>query len=115
MHKLVPVRGLSLPFNPPALPLAVRSPYLSNYLEQGNDTSSLGSVQSNSWGSSGAQAGMHPFWLMESCINMLGLDDSVTNQPTVTFTPTRTSFLFTVGPMQINATFLCPIEVTCIC
>ena len=39
--------------------------------------------------------------------------DNVTNadQTAVEFTATRTSFIFDAGPMQINASFISPIEV----
>ena len=34
------------------------------------------------------------------------------NQTNVLFTPTRTSFLFTAGNVNVNMTFLSPIEVS---
>lgn len=43
--------------------------------------------------------------------NMTEASQTEANQTAVEFTPTRTSLLFTAGPMQINATFLSPIEV----
>ena len=36
----------------------------------------------------------------------------IANQTAVEFTATRTSFIFNAGPMQINASFISPVEVS---
>ena len=39
------------------------------------------------------------------------VDLKTATQTAVEFTPTRTSFIFTAGPMQVNMTLISPVEV----
>lgn len=44
-----PIGWTAVPFNPPALPLAVRSPYLNSWLAQGSNSGALNNLWSNLW------------------------------------------------------------------
>lgn len=44
-----PIAWTAYPFSPPALPLAVRNPYLSTWLPQGNNPAALGASWSRFW------------------------------------------------------------------
>ncbi|EJC98554.1 DUF1793-domain-containing protein [Fomitiporia mediterranea MF3/22] len=109
-----PTSWTASPFNPPALPLAVRSPYLNVWLTQGNDPPSPFDLDA-----------VHP-WAMNSPVGwyanavvddtehrLLGQytdNNNVPNQTAVEFTATRTSFLLSAGPVQFNMSFLSPVE-----
>ncbi|KAL5533554.1 hypothetical protein ACEPAG_14 [Sanghuangporus baumii] len=102
------------PFNAPALPLAVRSPYLSVWLEQGNNSASLVKAFPGTWDTTGA-FGWYSSVVVDGTPYKLLAETNVpeialANQTAVEFSATRTSFIFTAGPMQINMSFISPIE-----
>ncbi|EJC98591.1 DUF1793-domain-containing protein [Fomitiporia mediterranea MF3/22] len=102
------------PFTPPAWPLAVRSPYLNSWLSQGNNPASLNTEWAVQW--SGGITGWYASAVVDGQAYKLLGDAAIptvnANQTAVEFTATRTSFIFTAGPMQINASFLSPVEPT---
>ena len=61
-----PSRWTATPFNPPALPLAVRSPYLNTWLLQGNDPPPLNDAWSRLWDAGGVRS---PYFLFISRVN----------------------------------------------
>uniref|UniRef100_A0A0W0F8G8 Glutaminase a n=1 Tax=Moniliophthora roreri TaxID=221103 RepID=A0A0W0F8G8_MONRR len=100
---------------PPAVPLAVRSPYFSSWLNTGQDDQIP-----NRWPT---------FWSMNTTLGMGGLarvdgepyiwmGDVVSSIPelqpatsrSMQITPTRTIFVLEAGRVQLNVTFLSPIE-----
>ncbi|KAI0335017.1 DUF1793-domain-containing protein [Cubamyces sp. BRFM 1775] len=100
-------------FFPAAIPLSIRSPYMSVWLQSVNGSTPL----SQSW---------PLFWGLQSTIGWagkirvdgqtyawLGGDDnppSVANITNVQVTPTRSIFVMQAGPMNVTVTFLSPIE-----
>ncbi|THH06834.1 hypothetical protein EW145_g3808 [Phellinidium pouzarii] len=105
------------PFNPPAYSLALRSPYLNTWNAQGNGPAPLTNVWPNLWPASRPILGWYASVVVDGqgyrimgAANIPNVTEA--NQTAVEFTPTRTSLLFSAGPMQINATFLNPIEPT---
>ncbi|KAF9782924.1 hypothetical protein BJ322DRAFT_182136 [Thelephora terrestris] len=101
------------PFVPPAIPLAVKSPYLQTWMLQGTAEGSLNS----GWES--FRDGTIIAWL-----GILRVDGqpyvwmgdpqgkNTATQKSMTFTPTRTMITLTCGPVDLTATFLTPIEPT---
>ncbi|KAH9951659.1 DUF1793-domain-containing protein [Amylocystis lapponica] len=102
------------PFNPAAIPLAVRSPYLSAWLPQGEGTA-LNAAWPTFW--TGTVLGWAGF------INVDGTSYSFLGDPDVSganfqkavqksfsFTSTQSVFVMTAGPVDLTATFLSPIE-----
>ena len=137
------------PFNPPNLPLAVKSPYVNCWLPQGPNSSQANALWPQTWNNSVSDElvscastqwifkSLHKekiiklsYWLPSLQIlgwnaairvdgqpyNLLGIPGVLTqanaNQTNVLFTPTRTSFLFMAGAINVNMTFLSPIEVS---
>ncbi|KAL5508771.1 hypothetical protein ACEPAG_4750 [Sanghuangporus baumii] len=82
-------------FNPPAFPIAGRSPYLNTCNNAITGWYALVSVDGQAYRISGAT----------DVANV-----TTANQTAVEFTSTRTSFLFATGGIQINASFLSPVE-----
>ncbi|KAL5536139.1 hypothetical protein ACEPAF_4244 [Sanghuangporus sanghuang] len=102
------------PFNPPALPLAVRSPYLNTWLQQGNNPPSLSGTWPRLWDTGGI-TGWYASAVVDDQAYMIMGGATIpnvqnANQTAVEFTATRTSFIFNAGPMQINASFISPVE-----
>ncbi|KAI0312481.1 hypothetical protein OF83DRAFT_1067104 [Amylostereum chailletii] len=101
-------------FFPVSVPLAVRSPYLLSYLSTQN-----GSLHSNlrphtlgideiGWnGLVKIDNGTTYLWLGDSRV-VTGTTNTVLKELTVT--PTRTIFTIDAGPLELNITFLSPIE-----
>ncbi|KAL5519642.1 hypothetical protein ACEPAH_1325 [Sanghuangporus vaninii] len=111
-----PTNWTATPFNAPALPLAVRSPYLSVWLDQGNNPASLVNSFPDTWNTAGTFGWYSsvvvdgtPYKLLAGSIVP---EIALANQTAVEFSATRTSFIFTAGPMQINMSFIGPIEPT---
>ncbi|KAI5120589.1 hypothetical protein M0805_002538 [Coniferiporia weirii] len=111
-----PSSWTTTPFNPPALPLAVRSPYLNSWIPQGNSPLPITNIRPSSWFQSQATSWFASVLVDGQVYRILGNDSSASttqaNQTAVEFTPTSTTFVLTAGKMQINATFLNPIEPT---
>ncbi|PPR07202.1 hypothetical protein CVT26_012635 [Gymnopilus dilepis] len=107
---------VATPFNPPAFPLAVRSPYLSAWLAQGSGAA-LNDVWATFW--TGQIVGWAGF------INVDGKSFSFLGAPSVpganfakavqkssTFTSTQSIFVLSAGPVDVTVTFLSPVEPT---
>ncbi|CAG8221974.1 unnamed protein product [Penicillium salamii] len=109
-------QSLFSPARPPAIPLAVRSPYLSTWLNVGNDG-----------GNGGYLAGQWPvFWEDQingwtgmirvdgSTYTWMGLPGSKTvNQSAFEYTSTKSIFTMNVeNKLEINITFLSPVTPT---
>ncbi|KAE9394302.1 hypothetical protein BT96DRAFT_886621, partial [Gymnopus androsaceus JB14] len=103
----------------PAIPLAVRSPYLQAYMDK-HTGASVPNTWPNFWttnhplGWSGLlRVDDVPYeWLGSAVEGGLNLTSKVTvaTLEDITITPTRTVLSLTAGPMNINVTFLSPIE-----
>lgn len=108
------------PINPPALPLAVRTPYLSAWLPQGLDGAGSGRALNSEWPT---------FWRLDETLGWAGLVKvdgkaySFLGAPIVTgasfskavqtsshYTSTQTVFAMTAGTVDLTITFLSPIE-----
>ncbi|KAH9853554.1 DUF1793-domain-containing protein [Lenzites betulinus] len=115
---LAPVLGAvtwtATPFNPAAVPLAVRSPYLSAWLPQGAGTA-LNGAWPTFW--TGSILGWAGFVKVDGvAYNWLG-DPSVSGatfqkatQKSLEFTSTQSIFVMTAGPVDLTVTFLSPVE-----
>ncbi|KAF8914019.1 DUF1793-domain-containing protein [Gymnopilus junonius] len=110
------VSWAATPFNPPAFPLAVRTPYLSAWLPQGS-----GAALNDAWATfwTGQIVGWAGF------INVDGKSFSFLGSPSVpgatfsksiqkgsTFTSTQSIFVLSAGPVDVTVTFLSPVEPT---
>ncbi|THH26639.1 hypothetical protein EUX98_g7550 [Antrodiella citrinella] len=99
------------PFNPAAIPLAVRSPYLSAWLPQGG-----GNALNTAWPT---------FWtgMIVGWAGYVSVDGNVftfLGAPSVTatqavqksfqFTSTQSTFVMTAGPVDLTVNFLSPVE-----
>ncbi|KAH8111989.1 DUF1793-domain-containing protein [Phellopilus nigrolimitatus] len=105
------------PFNPPSLPLAVKSPYVNIWAPQGNAPAPLNQAWPRYWAADLAITGWYASVRVDGTAYMLLGDATVpllinANQTAVQFTPTRTSYILNAGPVSVNATFLSPIEPT---
>ncbi|OCH92944.1 DUF1793-domain-containing protein [Obba rivulosa] len=101
------------PFNAPAIPLAVRSPYLSTWHQDPN-AALYGNWETFWTGTVTAWTGyVHvdgsPFLFMGTPANGAPIPPSAV-QKSVNFTATQSSFVFSAGPVDITATFLSPVE-----
>ncbi|KLO08590.1 DUF1793-domain-containing protein [Schizopora paradoxa] len=106
------------PFDPVALPLAVKSPYLNVWLPQGNNAQPI----SNTWPFHWPSTPQHmlgwesiiavdnvPYWLMG-----VGEFSGITNIAelnSVAFTNSMTYFNLTAGPVNVQLEWLSPLEV----
>ena len=104
------------PLNPPSLPLAIKVPYLNTWIPQGADPSTIPHSQPKFWSTTlalgwfaAARVDGQPYTLFGNPANLESF--AVANQSAVIFTPTRTSFLLDTGTVEVNMTFLSPIEV----
>ncbi|KAF5366812.1 hypothetical protein D9758_006553 [Tetrapyrgos nigripes] len=102
------------PFNPPSIPLAVRTPYLSAWLPQGP-----GAALNGAWPTfwTGSILGWAGFVNVDgTSYNFLGTPGvpGVTFQKAVqksfTFTSTQSIFVLSAGPIDLTVTFLSPVE-----
>ncbi|KAL1676966.1 DUF1793-domain-containing protein [Schizophyllum commune] len=108
------------PINPPALPLAVRTPYLSVWLPQGTDGAGSRRALNDEWPT---------FWRLDETFGWAGfakVDGQVysflgaSSVPGVSFskavqtsskyTSTQTTFTMTAGSVDLTINFLSPIE-----
>ncbi|KAF9784530.1 hypothetical protein BJ322DRAFT_1109249 [Thelephora terrestris] len=100
------------PFIPPALPLAVKTPYLQTWVQRAGVNSSLNyGWQSYRDGSKIAWVGFLRVDIDQFFVWMgdpLGKNAAV--QKDMTLTPTRTIITMTCGSVDLTATFLNPIE-----
>ncbi|KAJ8475297.1 hypothetical protein ONZ51_g6647 [Trametes cubensis] len=102
------------PFNPASIPLAVRSPYFSAWLNQGEGTA-LNAAWPTFW--TGGIVGWAGFakvdgvaynWLGDPGIP--GVNFTKTTQKSFEFTSTQSIFVMTAGPVDLTITFLSPVE-----
>ncbi|KLO16076.1 DUF1793-domain-containing protein [Schizopora paradoxa] len=112
------------PFNPPAIPIAVKSPYLNTWLAQGGDPPAANEAWADFWDEVGHIAGTSTGDTeLYAGVNVDGVPYRIlgnaeipnvrtAQQLAVDITATRTSFLFSAGPMDVNATFLSPIDLS---
>ncbi|KLO07574.1 DUF1793-domain-containing protein [Schizopora paradoxa] len=108
------VSWTATPFNPPSVPLAVRSPYLSAWLAQGGGAA-LNDVWPSFW--TGTTLGWAGYVRVDNVVyNFLGTP-SVPNtsaqkavQQSLKFTSTQSIFVMKAGPVDLTATFISPVE-----
>ncbi|KAI0677168.1 DUF1793-domain-containing protein [Trametes maxima] len=115
---LAPVLGAvtwsATPFNPAAVPLAVRSPYLSAWLPQGSGTALNGAWPTFWTGSILGWAGYVKVdgatynWLGVPAVG--GTTTTKATQKSLQFTSTQSIFVLTAGPIDLTVTFLSPVE-----
>ncbi|KAF8513743.1 DUF1793-domain-containing protein [Hysterangium stoloniferum] len=109
------VTWTATPLNPPAVPLAVRSPYLSAWLKQGS-----GQALNDDWPTfwTGMIVGWAGFVRVDGVpYSFLGnptLDNGVLKavQKNFTYTSTQSTFVLSAGPIDVTANFLSPVEPT---
>ncbi|KAI0347134.1 DUF1793-domain-containing protein [Trametopsis cervina] len=104
----------SEPFNPGSIPLAVRSPYLSAWLDQGSGTA-LNADWPHFW--TGSILGWAGYVNVDgTSYNFLGVPNVPgTNgqkavQKSFTFTSTQSTFVMAAGPIDLTVQFLSPVE-----
>ncbi|KAF8076521.1 DUF1793-domain-containing protein [Lyophyllum atratum] len=102
------------PFNPPSIPLAVRSPYLSAWLPQGAGAA-LNDVWPSFW--TGSTLGWAGFVKVDGkaysflgAPNVPGATFTKAAQKSSKFTATKSIFVLAAGPVDITVTFLSPVE-----
>ncbi|KAJ3931095.1 MAG: hypothetical protein NXY57DRAFT_941060 [Lentinula lateritia] len=104
----------STPFNPPSFPLAVRSPYLSAWLPQGN-----GSALNDAWPQfwTGQILGWAGFVNVDGTSYIFLGDASVSSasfnkatQKSANFTATQSTFVLSAGSVDLTVRFLSPVE-----
>ncbi|KAF9782928.1 hypothetical protein BJ322DRAFT_182840 [Thelephora terrestris] len=102
------------PFNPPAIPLAIKSPYLQTWSRQVTANSSLTSASPSFRDSSSAVGWVGMIRVDKTSCGWMGYPQAKTKavQKDMTFTATTTNFTMTCGGVDLTATFLSPIEPT---
>ncbi|KAJ7142411.1 DUF1793-domain-containing protein [Mycena epipterygia] len=102
------------PFNPPSIPLAVRSPYLSVWLPQGQGAAlndgwpSFWAGQTMAWTGLAKVDNQSYSFLGAPSVN--GLSFTKATQKSFTFTSTQSIFVLSAGPVDLTITFLSPVE-----
>ncbi|KAJ3976289.1 DUF1793-domain-containing protein [Lentinula raphanica] len=104
----------STPFNPPSFPLAVRSPYLSTWLPQGNG-SALNDVWPQFW--TGQFLGWAGFVNVDgTSYSFLGapgvasVNFTKATQKSANFSATQSTFVLSAGSVDLTVRFLSPVE-----
>ncbi|EJC98584.1 DUF1793-domain-containing protein [Fomitiporia mediterranea MF3/22] len=108
------------PFNPTSLPLAVKSSYLNIWapLGYGNGSAALSDAWPRNWDRSLTPLGWYGSIRVDgTAYRFLGESNKPaaninTLQKGFSFTPTRSSYLYQTGPVNVNITFLSPVEPT---
>ncbi|KAF4619311.1 hypothetical protein D9613_005332 [Agrocybe pediades] len=110
------VSWIATPFNPPAFPLAVRSPYLSAWLPQGSGAA-LNAQWPTFW--TGQIVGWAGFVKVDGKAfsflgtpNVPGATFAQAVQKSSKFTSTQSIFVLSAGPVDLTITFLSPVEPT---
>ncbi|KAJ7232842.1 hypothetical protein B0H12DRAFT_1239497 [Mycena haematopus] len=106
----------STPFNPPSIPLAVRTPYLNTWLPQGQG-SALNTAWPNFWaGQVTAWAGFVKVdgksYSYLGAASVSGSPFTQATQKSFTFTSTQSIFVLSAGPVDVTVTFLSPVDAT---
>ncbi|GLB33929.1 putative protein with domain of unknown function (DUF5127) [Lyophyllum shimeji] len=114
---LVSVQAISwtaTPFNPPSVPLAVRTPYLSAWLPQGSGAA-LNDVWPTFW--TGSIVGWAGFVKVDGqaysflgAPSVPGANFQKATQKSSQFTATQSVFVLSAGPVEITVYFLSPVE-----
>ncbi|KAL0578374.1 hypothetical protein V5O48_003626 [Marasmius crinis-equi] len=99
-------------FYPAAYPLAVRSPYLNAWISTRNDTKSLAQSWIYHWDDKSVMAWEGLVRVDGTAFRWLGKSNhgNQTTLLTSEITPTRSKFTISAGLVQLNVTFLSPIE-----
>ncbi|KAJ4001755.1 hypothetical protein F5050DRAFT_1560073 [Lentinula boryana] len=104
----------STPFNPPSFPLAVRSPYLSAWLPQGNG-SALNDVWPQFW--TGQILGWAGFVNVDGtsysflgAASVASANFTKATQKSANFTATQSTFVLSAGSVDLTVRFLSPVE-----
>ncbi|KIY47397.1 DUF1793-domain-containing protein [Fistulina hepatica ATCC 64428] len=105
---------VATPFSPPAVPIAVRSPYLSTWLPQGKGTA-LNGAWATFWN---AKITAWTGFIRVDNTSYSFLGDAVVanhtfnsaNQTSVNITTTQSIFVMSAGSVDVTVTFLSPIE-----
>ncbi|CAE6479297.1 unnamed protein product [Rhizoctonia solani] len=105
----------STPFNPPAIPLAVRSPYLSAWLQGGNSGGRLNGQWPTFW--TGSTLGWAGYIRVDGkAYTFLGAPNvagaTLATQKKMQFTATKSTFVLAAGPVDLTVQFLSPVEPT---
>ncbi|KAG8707228.1 hypothetical protein FRC09_001952 [Ceratobasidium sp. 395] len=105
----------STPFNPPAIPLAVRSPYLSTWLQGGNGGGQLNGQWPTFW--TGSILGWAGYVRVDGkTYTFLGAPNAAGTtlavQKSMKFTATKSTFVLAAGPVDLTVQFLSPVEPT---
>ncbi|KAG5724965.1 hypothetical protein E4T56_gene12457 [Termitomyces sp. T112] len=115
-HDALSVTWTATPFNPPSVPLAVRTPYLSAWLAQGAGAA-LNDVWPTFW--TGQILGWAGFVKVDGTAysflgapNVPGATFTKATQKSSQFTATQSIFVLSAGPVDITVTFLSPVEAT---
>ncbi|PSS35457.1 hypothetical protein PHLCEN_2v1612 [Hermanssonia centrifuga] len=116
LHVVAAVTWSATPFNPASVPLAVRSPYLSAWLDQGAGTA-LNANWPHFW--TGSILGWAGYVKVDgTTYNFLGAPSVPATtvqkavQKSLTFTSTQSTFVMTAGPVDLTVNFLSPVEPT---
>ncbi|KAJ4001761.1 hypothetical protein F5050DRAFT_1721221 [Lentinula boryana] len=106
----------STPFNPPSIPLAVRTPYLSCWLPQGSGAA-LNAVWPEFW--TGSILGWAGFVKVDGVAYSFlgapavsGATFTQATQQSFSFTSTQSTFVLSAGPVDLTVNFLSPVEPT---
>ncbi|KAF7340199.1 DUF1793-domain-containing protein [Mycena venus] len=106
----------STPFNPPSIPLAVRTPYLNTWLPQGQGVAlndawpSFWAGQITAWSGFVKVDGKSYSFLGAPVVDGSPFDKAT--QKSFTFTSTQSIFVLSAGPVDVTVTFLSPVEAT---
>ncbi|KAF8595372.1 DUF1793-domain-containing protein [Ceratobasidium sp. AG-I] len=105
----------STPFNPPAIPLAVRSPYLSAWLQGGDSGGRLNGQWPTFW--TGSILGWAGYVRVDGKVyTFLGAPNvagaTLATQKKMQFTATKSTFVLAAGPVDLTVAFLSPVEPT---
>jgi len=114
---LVSAQGTFTPARPPAIPLAVRSPYMNTWMFTGSDGGDGGNLAGR-WSQHWAQtitawAGL--VRVDNATYEWMGFPSQRTsgiqtvNQTAFSYTATRSNFVLSAGPVELNVTFLSPV------
>ncbi|KAG8714064.1 hypothetical protein FRC08_012425 [Ceratobasidium sp. 394] len=105
----------STPFNPPAIPLALRSPYLSAWLQGGSGGGKLNGQWPTFW--TGSILGWAGYIRVDGkAYTFLGAPNvagsTLATQKSMQFTSTKSTFVLSAGPVDLTVQFLSPVEPT---
>ncbi|EJC98583.1 uncharacterized protein FOMMEDRAFT_96129 [Fomitiporia mediterranea MF3/22] len=105
------------PFNPPALPFAVKSPYVNTWSPLGNASEAVTSAWPRTWDKGfDIMAWYSAIRVDGKAYQILGQAPTpqlpIASQQQVVYTPTQVSYIIAAGGVDVNMTFLSPLEPT---